>query len=115
MGGRQAVRRKGAPCEDDTGFHCVRTSPSAFTGAAEARQPETDGGRQAVQQEVRQGVDHVHAPPPVTEGTHDGTRRSLRLPIVSTEALLTEEDARLPPRSMTSAVGPILRSGPAGT
>ena len=51
MEDRQAVRRNGAPCEDDTGFHRVRTG-------RKARQPETDSGRQAVQLGDRQG------PPP---------------------------------------------------
>ena len=67
--GRQGVHRAYQSCEDDTDFHRVRTCPSAFTGAA--RQPETDGGRQAVEQ--------AHHDPPSRETWHERTRWSVHL------------------------------------
>jgi len=80
MGHRQAVQRTDALCEDDTDFHRVRT-------CRQAQQPETDEGRQAVQQADRSSVCSLLRPgaalsaalvlpqPPFTEGAHERPRR----------------------------------------
>jgi hypothetical protein len=72
MGDRQVVRRNDACSEDDSDLHRVRT-------VSQARQPEMEEDRHGVRPEDWESAGCVlELPPPVTKGTHDGTRRPIR-------------------------------------